>query len=551
MSKQVLAATGRCIALRATRWVVAPLQRGISRIERCLHGHVLRVPRGHGVPVACARITGPALRALIVGILGLGAASGVSAQGAYEPFDYPSGSNLAGANGGSGFSEAWRVTASGPTSVVTGAQSGTIVDGLTYVDALGQSLPVSGRAWQTSSALSFGQGQRGTTASFGAAGTSVWMSFLVRQATTTAGVSYAVGSPGTGFGFGSGAMAAGVFRVPEAGYTAFYDGGGRSGDIGNAAGRVTLVVMRVDFAASGNDTLRVWFNPLLNRPLGSPDQVGAIDNYAASINGATLAWGDTRSFVYDEMRIGTEIGWTVEATADAYEPFDYPLGGNLHNAKGGEGFDGPWTVTQTGPSNIVTGAASGEIVAGLAYPGLVTAGNAVRTSTQVIAGQAQRLTRRSFGSAGSTTWLSFLVRQDSTAGPAANYAMATPGVGFATGAAAMVGGRAAPPNALICGIYSSTECTTGVALPGAPGDVTFVVLRIDFATAGANDTMRAWINPVVGQSLGPPQLTGAFRDYASLFGGLSLVWGDQRSFVFDEVRIGIAPNDWLFDDSFE
>jgi hypothetical protein len=364
-------------------------------------------------------------------------------------------------------------------------------------------------------------------------------------------VSYAAGTPGTGFTFGSGAMAAGVFRVPEAGYTAFYDGGGRSGDIGNAVDRVTLVVMRIDFATSGNDTLRVWFNPLLNRPLGSPDQVGAIDNYAASINGASLVWGDSRSFVFDELRIGTDIGWTVEAIADAYEPFDYPLGSNLHNAKGGEGFDGPWTVTQTGPSSIVTGAASGEIVAGLSYPGLATVGNAVRTSPQVIAGQAQRQTRRTFGSAGSTTWMSFLVRAESAAGPAVNYAMATPGTGYGNGAPAMVGGRGAPPNGFVCSIYSSTECTTGVALPGTPGDVTFVVLRIDFAAAGSNDTMRAWFNPAVGSALGPPQASGAFRDYASLFGGLSLVWGDQRSFVFDEVRIGVAPNDWLFDDSFE
>jgi hypothetical protein len=489
--------------------------------------------------------------ALAAAVLWLSATAAVSAQGAHEPFDYPLGSTLAGANGGSGFSEPWRVTVSGPTSVVTGAQSGVIVDGLTYVDALGQSLPVSGRAWQTSSALSFGQGQRGTAASFGVAGTSVWMSFLVRQSATTAPVNYAAGTPGTGFGFGSAAMAAGVFRLPEAGYTAFYDGGGRSGDVGNTAGKVTLVVMRIDFAASGNDTLRVWFNPLLNRPLGSPDQIGAIDNYAASINGASLVWGDSRSFVFDELRIGADIGWAVESTTDAYEPFDYPLGGNLHNANGGEGFDGPWTVTQTGPSNIVTGATSGEIVAGLSYPGLATMGNAVRTSPQVIAGQAQRQTRRVFGGAGTSTWLSFLVRHEGSAGATGNYAMATPGMGYGNGAAAMAGGRDAPPNGLICGIYSTTECTAPVALPGTPGDVTYVLLRVDFAATGGNDTMHAWLNPAIGRALGPPQLSGAFRDYASAFAGLSLVWGDQRSFVFDEVRVGAAIADWVFDDGFE
>jgi hypothetical protein len=44
MSKQLLAVPGRCIATLATRWDVAPLQRGISRIERIMRGHVLRAP---------------------------------------------------------------------------------------------------------------------------------------------------------------------------------------------------------------------------------------------------------------------------------------------------------------------------------------------------------------------------------------------------------------------------------------------------------------------------------------------------------------------------
>lgn len=543
--------TQRRLAPFATLAALAFVHGSVCRILRLVQRHRSRAPQASALPVAKTSGMRPRLRRLAVGAFWLGASTGTLAQGAYEPFDYPLGSNLAGANAGSGFSEAWRVTASGPSSIVTGAQSGLIVDGLSYVDALGQSLPVSGRAWQTSSALSFGQGQRGTTASFGAAGTSVWMSFLVQQSAIVNGVNYVAGTPGTGFGFGSAAMAAGIFRSPEAGYTAFYDGGGRVGDIGNVAGRVTLVVMRIDFAASGNDTLRVWFNPLLNRPLGSPNQMGAIDNYATVINGATLAWGDNRSFVLDELRVGSDIGWTVEDTADAYEPFEYALGSNLHNANGGTGFDGPWTVTQTGPSTIVTGTTSGEIVAGLTYPGLQTLGNAVRTSPQIIAGQAQRLTRRSFGSAASVTWLSFLVRQDSTSGPAANYAMATPGLGFGNGAAAMVGGRGPTPNGLVCGIYSSSDCTSGFALAGSPNDVSYIVLRVDFSGAGGNDTMRAWFNPVVGQPLGPPQLSGAFRDYASLFSGLTLVWGDQRSFVFDEVRVGITAADWVFEDGFE
>lgn len=232
----------------------------------------------------------------------------VQAQ-AYEGFDYPIGSNLAGANGGSGFSGTWRVTSGGPTNAVAGAASGVIVEGLTYTDAQGQTLPVTGGAWQTSSSFVFGQGQRNTVENFGAAGTRVWMSFLVRQLSAAGGLNYAQGTPGTGFGFGSGAMSAGPFGIPTAGYTAFYDGGGASVNIGNAVNKVTLVVISVDFASAGNDTLRVWFDPILNQPLDAPALVGAIDNYPSAINGATLAWGDSRSFVFDELRVGASIGW--------------------------------------------------------------------------------------------------------------------------------------------------------------------------------------------------------------------------------------------------
>jgi CSLREA domain-containing protein len=478
-------------------------------------------------------------------VLALGAlwvCANAKAQGAHEPFDYPLNDNLAGANGGNGFSGPWMVTANGPSTAVTGAQSGVIVAGLEYTDALGQSLPVSGGAWQTNSGLQFGQGQRATTASFGAAGSSVWMSFLVRQAATTSGTNYALGTPGSGFGFGAQAMHAGVAALPGASVSSFFGSDGRARDIGNVAGKTTLVVMRIDFAASGNDTLRAWFDPLLGQPLGSPMLIESLRNYAENFNGATLLWGDNRSFVFDELRIGADIGWTVEDVADAYEPFDYPLGTHLHNASGGSGFDGPWTVTQNGPSSIVTGAQSGTIVAGLSYPGLSVTGNALRTSPAVIAGQAQRLTRRSLGAAGSSTWLSFLVRQEGSSGAAQDYATATPGVGFGNGAAAMTGGRGPTPNAFICAFYSGVECTSPFNPGGTPGDVTYIVLRVDYnANTGANDSMSAWFNPVIGQPLGAPQLTGSFRNYADLFSGLSLVWGDQRSFDFDELRVGSTP----------
>ncbi|MBK8066311.1 MAG: Ig-like domain repeat protein [Rhodanobacteraceae bacterium] len=194
-----------------------------------------------------------ALRCVLV-VLGLCGPAAATAQAAYEPFDYPLNDNLAGANGGVGFDGPWTVTANGPSSAVTGAQSGVIVAGLSYSDALGQVLPVSGGAWQANSGLAFGQGQRGTVA------------------------------------------------VPGGAVSSSYGNDGRSRDIGNAAGKTTLMVMRLDFASSASDTMHARLNPVVGQPLSAPQLIGSFRNYASLFSGLSLVWGDQRQFDFDELR---------------------------------------------------------------------------------------------------------------------------------------------------------------------------------------------------------------------------------------------------------
>ncbi len=243
---------------------------------------------------------------------------GLALAQAYEPFDYPPGSNLAGANGGTGFSEPWRVTTGGPTTIVTGTASGEIVTGLSYTDALGQSLPVSGGAWKSSSTIQTGQAQRGTLADVGAAGTSVWMSFLVQQAPTTGGTNYAAPTLGTGYasvdpqrmGWGLGGLPnAHIFYIYTAASAAVLD-------IGNAAGKTTFFVVRIDFNANPalDDSVSIWIDPLLNHDLPpAPDLrgVGAGRNFPDIVNGLSLLFGENREHVFDEVRIGADLGWTV------------------------------------------------------------------------------------------------------------------------------------------------------------------------------------------------------------------------------------------------
>lgn len=243
--------------------------------------------------------------------------NGGSNQGslyAYDGFNYTLGSALQGLNGGTGWSSGWATNA-GAT------RGGTIVSGLSYTDAAGNTLPVQGGALATDPSVFFSQETRNTLKTFGTAGSSVWLSFLVKQTeapSNGAPFSYAQAAIGTGYTFGSDAMLGGI-SFDDIAINPFYAGSSSEYIIPNAApaGSASLVVLRYDFASSGSDTINLWLNPLLNSNLGAPNVSGAFRNYADLLSGITLAHGDYRTFVYDEVRIGSNyIAVVGQATAN-------------------------------------------------------------------------------------------------------------------------------------------------------------------------------------------------------------------------------------------
>jgi len=216
---------------------------------------------------------------------------------AYEGFNYALGSALSGQTGGQGWAAAWGGTTPNTASVVAG---------LGYTDSTGQQLATQEGAVRTNSAVTFGQETRGTTYAFGQAGDSVWVSFLVQQSPNpTLGVNYAGVALGQGWTFGSDAMVGNITGT-TAGVGAFYT----TTDFQNStavipANSVSFLVLRYDFAASGNDAISLWVNPVLGAALGAPDASGSFRNFASSFSGITLAYGDNRPFVFDELRIGS------------------------------------------------------------------------------------------------------------------------------------------------------------------------------------------------------------------------------------------------------
>lgn len=228
---------------------------------------------------------------------------------AHEGFAYTLGDNLAGKSGGSGWSGAWTAT-DGYLSPLAASASGTIVAGLGYTDSGGRRLLASGGAWSSSAGVFFGQIQRASVDKPGAAGSTRWLSMIVRQDAPPTGINYVMAAPGRGWSFGSSAvaMAAGIGGTGVFVNCWYCSGTPATAPIaGWAQGSTALLLVRVDFAVSGNDTASLWINPTLDPAvdIGAPTATASLSNFAELLDGVTVGWGDFHSFTVDELRIGT------------------------------------------------------------------------------------------------------------------------------------------------------------------------------------------------------------------------------------------------------
>ena len=229
---------------------------------------------------------------------------------AYEGFEYTIGDSLTGLDGGTGWSSAW---------TTNGGTGGNIVAGLSFIDETGNQLVRNGGAYSVNAARFFYQTIRDTNLTFGAADTTIWTSFIIQQASISSGTNYAVTTLGTGYSFGSNAMIAGIGGTTGRPFIAdFYASSGGVSDftITTLPGESVFIVLRFDFAAVGNDTLSLWVNPILGTESGEPLLTYSGKNYASIISGLTLAHGDNRSFVYDELRIGTDFASVTPIRSD-------------------------------------------------------------------------------------------------------------------------------------------------------------------------------------------------------------------------------------------
>jgi hypothetical protein len=193
----------------------------------------------------------------------------------------------------------------------------------------------------------------------------------------------------------------------------------------------------------------------------------------------------------------------------AYEPFNYALGTFPNNTLAtGTGFAGNWTVANT-PS----------IVAGLTYPNLPTTANAYQHAAT---GSRSSVNFSSVLSSG-TKYVSFLFKGSGNSGAD------TVGLFLKSdNATSLFAGFRTPFSAAQTGFglgsVNSTSLSGATALGSAVNisnsDTNLIVLRIDFNTSGANDTVSLWVNPPAGTNdpVVAPNVTYSAYDVGNISG---------------------------------
>ena len=221
---------------------------------------------------------------------------------------------------------------------------------------------------------------------------------------------------------------------------------------------------------------------------------------------------------------------SLTAAGSVYEPFDYSTGTfNDGTAATGSGLAGNWTC-----------GAAGSIVSGLSYTGLPVADNALQSSF------ARQYVSLGSPLSSATKWISFLY-QTSSANPGGNIN----GVYFPNGNSDSLwfGFGLSPYSAtqgqLGLGSVSTSGSNATGATPleflglGTYGDTYLVVLKIDFDTAGSDDTVTVYLNPIANQDTPGVAPAGTHSNFdVGSISGVGLNVTGAGSITVDEIRIG-------------
>jgi hypothetical protein len=224
----------------------------------------------------------------------------------------------------------------------------------------------------------------------------------------------------------------------------------------------------------------------------------------------------------------------VHAAVTVYEPFNYPSGTfATGTAATGSGLSGNWTC-----------GTAGTIGSGLTYSGLPVTNNALSS------GGGRQLATFSSPLSSGTKWISFLFQAAGNGGANIN------GVFFPNGNSTCLwfgfGLNPYSPTQGQLGIGSMT--TAGANAQGATslqqvglgtyGSTYLIVLKIDFNTSGANDTVTLYTNPVANAAAPGVTAAGTVGSYdVGTISGVGLNVQGATTIKIDEIRVGDTYGD--------
>lgn len=208
------------------------------------------------------------------------------------------------------------------------------------------------------------------------------------------------------------------------------------------------------------------------------------------------------------------------AIAQAYEPFNYPVGTAPGN--GGTGWAGSWTAN------------GAKVVGpGLTFTGLTTSGNALGGTPGSAA--TRLLLTPIVGAAGTSVVLQALIKSPGNGTLASQATLGNNPGGM--GNTFMIGDlpQLSDPNADKWGMQNGCGRFYSNKLVVA-GQTAYLVAQIDFNVSGANDRMRLWVQttgPAVPYSTLVPDVDVPCN--VNTFGGV--FWQTQQGQVVDEIRV--------------
>lgn len=231
---------------------------------------------------------------------------------------------------------------------------------------------------------------------------------------------------------------------------------------------------------------------------------------------------------YGESANSSQASGAVSAAgATVYESFNYA---SIANGTGvtGTGESGTWTVGATAPT----------IATGLTYSGLPTANSAISST-----GNRQSASFANSLSSG-TKFISFLFKNSTGNAGDTRY-----GVYFPNGGTGLFFGYVGANSPTLGNLGLASMDTTGTAATGmiaslassylgTYGNTYFVVLKIDFDTSGANDTITVYINPTANSAT--PVVASTYTVSSFNVGTITGIGLNvQASTVtVDEIRVG-------------